>query len=506
MKPLALALGLVAVGCRAAPVRVGSKNFTEGVLLGEVATRVCATNGARVEHRRQLGGTAVLWRALRTGSIDAYAEYTGTITAELVRGADPADLPALRRALDAQGIAMTAPLGFENTFALGVPARVAAARGLATISDLRAHPDLTFALGHEFLGRADGWPGLRRAYDLAPRDVRGLDHDLAYRALASGAAHVTDLYSTDAEIASNHLRALRDDRHYFPDYRAVILYRADLAARAPACARALDALAGRIDAPAMIAMNAAVRVSRRAESEVAAEFLATRLRVAGAAAEPARAERIAARTREHLALVLSSLLAAIACAVPLGVFAARRPRVGALVLGVAGVLQTIPSLALLVLLIPLLGIGVGPAVAALFLYSLLPVVQNTVTGLRGIAPSLRESAEALGLPPRAMLLRVELPLAMPSILAGVRTAAVISVGTATLGALVGAGGYGQPIMTGIRLDATETILEGAVPAAALALGTQAMFGWLERRLVPRGLREGERAADLRRSAVVPSSP
>ncbi len=490
MKRLALTLAFTLTACHAGPVRVGSKNFTEGVLLGEVATQVCGAAGEHVEHRRQLGGTAVLWRALRAGSIDAYAEYTGTITAEIVRGADPADLPALRRALSAQGIAMTAPLGFENTFALGVPEGLAAARGLATITDLRAHPDLTLALSHEFIGRADGWPGLRSAYGLAPRDVRGMDHDLAYRALASGAAHVTDLYSTDAEIASNHLRALRDDRHYFPDYRAVILYRADLAARSPACARALDALAGRIDAPTMIAMNAAVRVSRRTESDVAAEFLSTRLRAGATAAEPSRIARIAARTWEHLAMVLSSLLAAIACAVPLGVFAARRPRVGSLVLGAAGVLQTIPSLALLVLLIPLLGIGVGPAVAALFLYSLLPVVQNTVTGLRGIAPSLRESAEALGLPPRAKLLRVELPLAMPSILAGVRTAAVISVGTATLGALVGAGGYGQPIMTGIRLDSTATILEGAVPAAVLALVTQAVFGWLERRLVPRGLRDG----------------
>ena len=244
---LALALALAATGCRADTVRVGSKNFTEGVLLGEVATRVCGAAGARVEHRRQLGGTTVLWRALHAGSIDAYAEYTGTLTGELIRGADPGDLPALRRMLAAQGIVMTAPLGFENTFALGMPERVAADRGLDTITDLRAQPDLVFALSHEFLGRADGWPGLSRTYGLTPREVRGVDHDLAYRALASGAAHVTDLYSTDAEIASNHLRALRDDRHYFPDYRAVLLYRADLVARSPACARALDALAAEIE-------------------------------------------------------------------------------------------------------------------------------------------------------------------------------------------------------------------------------------------------------------------
>lgn len=483
------ALVLVLAGCARGELRVGSKSFTEGVILGEVATRACAATGARVEHRRQLGGTAVLWRALRAGSIDAYAEYTGTLATELLRGADARDLDGLRRRLAALDVAMTSPLGFENTYALGVPERVAAAREISTVSDLRAHPALSFALSHEFLQRADGWPGLQRAYALSPREVRGMDHDLAYRALASGAAQVTDLYSTDAEVASYGLRVLRDDRGYFPDYRAVILYRADLARRAPRCARALEDLGGRLPARAMVAMNHAVRVNRRSEASVAAEFLrAQRVGDGRAGAGPSRARRIASRTAEHLAMVLSSLLAALLCAVPLGVLAARRARLGAAVLGAAGVLQTIPSLALLVLLIPALGIGVGPAVAALFLYALLPVVQGTVTGLRGIAPSLRESAAALGLPSRVVLWRVELPLALPSILAGARTAAVIAVGTATLGALVGAGGYGQPIMTGIRLDDTPTILEGAVPAALLAIATQALFARIERRLIPRGLR------------------
>jgi osmoprotectant transport system permease protein len=180
---------------------------------------------------------------------------------------------------------------------------------------------------------------------------------------------------------------------------------------------------------------------------------------------------------------------AIAIAVPLGILSARRPRLGQVVLGAVGVLQTIPSLALLVFMIPLFGIGGPPAVAALFFYSLLPIVRNTYTGLRDIPPALTESARALGLPPRARLRLVELPLASPAVLAGIKTAAVINVGTATLGALIGAGGYGQPILTGIRLDDMGLILQGAVPAALLALAVQGLFEFVERRIVPQGLRQ-----------------
>lgn len=488
---LPFAVALLALGCAPRAVRVGSKNFTEGVILGEVALRACAATGTTAEHRRQLGGTAVLWRALRAGEIDVYPEYTGTLAAELLRGVDARDLAGLRRALAREGVAMTEPLGFNNTYALGVPEALADRLALRRVGDLRTHPELSLGLSHEFLDRADGWPGLRARYGLPQRNVRGVDHDLAYQALASGAIQATDLYTTDAEIASQHLRVLADDLGYFPEYSAVLLYRADLTRRAPACARALDSLGGSLDAATMIALNGRVKLGLRTESSVAAAWLEEHRGLRTVVAAEGRAARVWARTREHLALVLVSLLAAVLCAVPLGVAAARRPRLGAAVLGVAGVLQTVPSLALLVLLIPLLGIGAAPAVAALFLYSLLPVVQNTVSGLRGIPASLRESAEALGLPAGARLRLVELPLALPSILAGIKTAAVINVGTATLGAMVGAGGYGQPILRGIRLDSTPTIMEGALPAAALALLTQALFAAIERAVVPRPLR-GER--------------
>jgi osmoprotectant transport system permease protein len=238
---------------------------------------------------------------------------------------------------------------------------------------------------------------------------------------------------------------LDDDRKFFPGYQAVWLY--------------------------------------RLESAVAAQFLsATR------PPEQGWGRRLAQRTREHLALVGVSLALALTLGLPLGVAAAKAPRFGRAVLALTVVLQTIPSLAMLVFMIPLLGIGARPAIATLFLYSLLPIVRNTMVGLSSLPAELITSAASLGLPWQVQLLRIELPLAARTILAGISTAAVINVGTATLGALIGAGGYGEPILTGIRLDDMPLILEGAVPAAAMALVVMGLFEWLEHLVTPRGLR------------------
>ena len=208
-------------------------------------------------------------------------------------------------------------------------------------------------------------------------------------------------------------------------------------------------------------------------------------------AEDSLGRRLVTTTIEHLTLVVPSLLAAVLVAVPLGVLAARRPALGRGILAASGVLQTIPSLALLLFMIPVMmwlvgrGTGTPPAVAALFLYSLLPIVRNTHAGIKGISESLRESAEALGLPQWAILWRIELPLAAPTILAGVKTAAVINVGTATLGGFIGAGGYGRPILRGIDKFDIPLMLEGAIPAALLALAVEALFDLTERMIARR---------------------
>ncbi|RKH09678.1 ABC transporter permease subunit [Corallococcus sp. CA053C] len=491
----ALVLGVLlgASACERTPgegpvVRVGSKKFTESVILGEMVTQVAKATGAQATHRRELGGTTVLWEALRRGELDVYPEYTGTLRQELFAGRALKDDAALREALEQEGLRMSASLGFNDTYALGMKESEAERLGIRRISDLKQHPELRVGFSNEFMERGDGWPALRDAYGLPQTEVRGLDHDLAYRGLESGALQLTDLYSTDAEIAAYGLRVLEDDRRHFPAYDAVLLYRADLETRAPLALRAVRKLEGSLTEARMVKLNARARLERVPEAQVASDFLKASLGLTTEVRTQGTVSRVWQRTREHLFLVGVSLLAAIALAIPLGVLAARRPRLGQVVLGLSSIIQTVPSLALLVVMIPLLGIGSKPAIAALFLYSLLPIVRNTAAGLGGIPWEVRESAEALGLPPRARLWRIELPMAAPSILAGIQTAAVINVGTATLGALVGAGGYGQPILTGIRLDDVGLILEGAVPSAVLALLVSALFEAVARAVVPRGLR------------------
>jgi osmoprotectant transport system permease protein len=503
LRSLALAscVGLLAlIGCdsRRDDVVIGSKSFTESVILGEALRLLVQDSGLPARHRRGLGGTRLVYDALIAGDIDAYVEYTGTLSHEIFAAAHPADRAALERLLAADGVVLAGTIGFQNNYALGMLKSEAARLGVTRISDLAGLPDLALRFSNEFMDRADGWPGLRRAYGLPQRDVRGVQHDLAYRAIETGDADVTDVYTTDAEIAYYDLRALDDDRGYFPRYEAVLLYRADLDTRVPGASAALRRLLNHVSAARMIDLNAAVKIGGRNETTAAGEFLEEHVGDVAAGRAVGRIDRILQRTREHLILVAVSLLAGVIVAVPLGILAARRPRVGQAVLGAVGIAQTIPALALLVFMVPLFGIGAGPALVALFVYALLPIVRNTHAGLTGIPASLREAAEALGLPAGARLLRIELPLALPTILAGIKTAAVINVGGATLGALVGAGGYGQPILTGIRLDNTALILEGAVPAAMLAIVVQVLFELVERAVVPKGLRmssdERQRAA------------
>ncbi len=433
-------------------------------------------------------GDASTFQALVRGDIDVYAEYTGTLRNSIFARqnlASDAELPAVLAGLR---LKMTSSLGFENSFALGTTRRLADRLSLGRISDLRHHPHLRLGFTESFLNRGDGWPSLQAHYQLPQTDLRGMAHDLAYVALESGDLDVIDLYTTDAEIVAYDLVALADDQQYFPRYEAVFLYRAELEERVPAAIVALRRLEGTINSARMRRLNAAVKVDRRSDAEVAAEFLQQQFGYEIEVRQRSFWSKLWDRTREHLFLVAVAMSLGSVVALPLGVVAYKRPVLGRFIVGLVSILQTVPALAFLALMVPLLGIKSPPAIAALFCYSMLPIVRNTHAGLAGIHPALRESAEALGLPAWTRLWRVELPLASPTILAGLKTATVLSIGFATLGAFVGAGGYGEPILTGIRLQDTSEILQGAVPAALLAVGSEFMFEWIERFVVPRGLR------------------
>ncbi len=500
MLRLLILLLLPALGFAQPVVNVGSKRFTESYILAEIAAQTVNGAGeARASHQQGLGNTAIVFAALKSGAIHFYPEYTGTVAFELLGLKGVPDLALLNRELGRHGLAAGVPLGFSNSYALAILEARAEALGIARISDLSRHPGLRLALSQEFLNRNDGWQALKRAYSLPIAEVRGLDHGLAYEALAGGQVDVMDVYSTDAKIARYRLRVLQDDRGFFPAYDAVLLYRADFPQRFPRSWQALQGLQGRIPAAQMIAMNAAAELSAQTFSKVAEGFLEGRFAAGTAAMEGERRSFVRALlgpdlwrlTAQHLLLVFASLALGVAAGVPLGIWAHRVPRAGTWILGAAGVLQTVPSLALLAFLIAALDrIGTAPAIVALFLYSLLPIVRNTETGLAGVSRGLRDSATALGLTEWPRIRLIELPLAARTILAGIKTSAVINVGTATIAAFIGAGGYGERIIAGLAVNDHALLLAGAVPAAALALLIQALFSLLDRGLVSEGLRSG----------------
>ena len=483
---LAVLMALVQ-GAAAAPVVVGSKRFTESYILGEIVRQSLQSQGISAEHKQGLGNTGILEQALVSGAVDVYPEYTGTIVRELLKRpqtAGPPSLAELNEWLAPRGLKVAVPLGFNNTYALAMLESRAAELGITRISDLLLPPAQTLRLGlsHEFLERGDGWPALKAAYKLPLATAAGLDHGLAYDAISAAKVDLIDIYSTDAKVGRYKLRVLLDDLGFFPKYDAVLLMRAAVDVRP------LAKLEGRIDAAAMIAMNAQVELDGQSFADVATGFLAS---TAPAAAKARQgflqrlfAPDFARLAGQHLMLVFGSLLIAIAVGVPLGVVAWRWPRSAGWLLGAVAVLQTVPSLALLAFLIALLGsIGLVPALVALFLYALLPIVRNTHAGLRGVPEGLGQAALSLGLTPSQSLRQVQLPLALPTLLAGVKTAAVINVGTATMAAFIGAGGFGERIVAGLAVNDNSAMLAGALPAAVLALLVQALFDGVERRLV-----------------------
>jgi osmoprotectant transport system substrate-binding protein/osmoprotectant transport system permease protein len=476
------------------PIVIGSKKFTESYVLGEIAKRALNDAGIPTEHRQGMGGTIILWQALRGGQIDAYPEYTGTITQEILKGNNASSLEETRILLTKFGVGMTEPLGFNNTYALVMRRSEAQRLGVRAISDLQKYPNLKIGLTHEFLDRQDGWQPLRERYALPLQNVIGIDHALGYSAVTNGSIDVKDAYSTDAKIEQNDLVVLEDDLQFFPKYEAVFLFRLSMPTDAIATLRRLE---GTLDEKRMIRLNAEAERTKNYTSAADLYFnvgAALAPRPSGHSGPSHTGEsfphKLARWTLRHLQLAGFSLLLSVIVGIPLGIVASRGGPIGQSILGFASVVQTIPSLALLALLVPLpfFGISARTAIAALFLYGLLPIVRNTASGLQDIPRSLRESAIALGLSPMTRLWEIYLPMASRSILAGIKTSAVINVGTATLAALIGAGGLGEPILSGLNLNDHVTILQGAIPAAVLALLVQWFFDLLDRVLIPKGLR------------------
>jgi osmoprotectant transport system permease protein len=498
-----LSAGLLGASSAPKPVVIASKPFGESYVLAEMFAQLLEARGFRVDRRPGFGATELAFRALRTGSIDIYPEYTGTGLLVLLHEQSPGDANAVYDRVAAEfprrfGVRWLPPLGFENTYAIAVRRGTADSLGLHTLSDLARHAAILRAgLTPDFIGRADGLPGLEREYAIAFRDVRALLPAVKYQALAAGDVDVVDGYSTDGLIARYDLRVLADDRHFFPPYQAAALVSARLVSSDPAAIAAMTELSGRIDGDRMRRLNRRVEVDRIPVAQVAHEALGE-LGLLGSADMSVDSSRptglvtylnstratLLALTARHLMLVVVSLAIAILVGVPLGLMLERRAAGAEPVIRSVGVIQTLPGIALLAFMIPLLGIGVTPAIVALALYSLYPIIRNTYTGVRDADPAAVDAARALGMTGWQILRSVRLPLAAPIIMAGIRTAAVIDVGTATLAAFIGAGGLGEPIVSGLALSDTNMILSGAIPAAALAVLVDATLAGVERFVRP----------------------
>ncbi len=492
------------------PVVVASKPFGESFLLAEMFAQLLEAKGIAVERRPGLGATEVAFQALRSNAIDVYPEYTGTgLVAVLQDSAGAAMREDPRRVFarvaeafsERYGVRWLPPLGFQNGYAIAVRRETAEQYGLRTLSDLaRAGSTLRAGFTNDFIGRPDGLPGLSTAYGLQLDDVRPLAPGVKYQALAGGAVDVIDGYSTDGLLDRFDLITLVDDRHFFPPYEAAALVSPRVAESRPDVVAILTQLSNRLTEQAVRQWNRRIEVEQEPIPDVARSALRTlQLIDAGSASDtlrPASARRslgaflwgrraeTARLALEHAVLVGVALLAAVSLALPLGVLLTRTPRLATAVLQVLGVLQTIPSIALLAFMIPLLGIGVTPALVALWLYALLPIARATYSGVSTADPDAVAASEALGMTVWQRLWWVQLPLAAPVVLSGVRTAAVITVGAATLAAFIGAGGLGEPIVTGLGLADTRLVLAGAIPAAALAILVDALLALVERAVTP----------------------
>lgn len=499
------------------PVVVASKPFGESYLLAEMFAQLLESAGVAVERRPGLGATEIAFSALRTSAIDVYPEYTGTGLVAILRDSvteamrrDPrvAFARVSSEFVSRYGVRWLPPLGFQNGYAIAVRRETATRLQLRTLSDAaRAGVVLSGGFTSDFIGRSDGFAGLAKAYGLVLKTVRPLAPAVKYEALSTGSVDIIDGYSTDGLLAKYDLITLDDDRHFFPPYEAAALVSPRVVSDRPEVIAALSRLSGRLTEAMVRSWNRRVEVERESVDAVARDALASLALTRGAVG--ASADTLAngaARARpamlgfpaffwsrraetlrlagEHAALVLAALVAAILVAVPLGVLLGRVPAVAEGVMQVLGVLQTIPSIALLAFMIPLLGIGALPALVALWLYALLPIVRATYTGVHHADPDAVGAAEALGTTAWQRLWWVQLPLAAPVVLAGVRTAAVITVGAATLAAFIGAGGLGEPIVTGLGLADTRLVLSGAIPAALLAVVVDLVLAGVERLVGP----------------------
>jgi len=495
---------------------IGSKIFTENILLGEILALLLEKEGFKIVRKFNMGGTKLLFDALRVGDIDIYPEYTGTGYAMILKESkklNPQEtyLFVKKKFLNRYQLVWSPPLGFENTYVLAFREGDARFENIKSLSELQDLPfPLRLASEHEFTERKDGWPLFSKHYklNLKKNQILSMNPSLMYSAIGAKKVDLIMAYSTDGRLKAYQLKTLKDDKQFFPSYKATYLTRQEIPASHPEVKAVFQMMENQILEEEMIQLNNEVDHKKEDISKTAEKFLLkkgfldTKTNQATKKTENLLSYYLQKKSYllkifiEHLILVGWALMLALLFAIPLSIWAFYNSKIEKVVFFFVNTLQTIPSIALLGVLIPPLGIGFTPAVVALFIYALLPIIRNTFEGLKNIDNAYIEVSAGLGLTKRQILRFIQIPLALPVIIAGVRTALILLVGTATLAAFIGAGGLGDPIFRGIATLDSRLIFMGAVPACALALFLDKALGLLERLLVSKGLQKKRKIKPL----------
>lgn len=473
-------------------IRIGSKEFTESYVVAEFLAQELEQHfGESIQIERQfgLGATAIAYQALTSDEIDLYPEYTGTLIQTLKLKSDDRD--RLLDELNTRGLAISAPLGFENSYALAATPEITQDLSLKRVSDLKRQlTQFKIGLTYEFHGRSDGWGQLLRSYPFLQNSVKPtlMEHSLLYTAVKNKRINIVEVYTTDPQIDDLSLVILADDARALPKYDAVFLASLKLQKRSPEVWAFINSLKNKLSAETIRHLNRQVEVVGLSPRQAVRNWLElskenkvatskqTQTTIAGLKSQLVR------RSAEHFSLVVVAFLIAAAIGLPLGVLASDHPRIGRPLLSVSGVLQTVPAIALLVVLVPLTGLGFWTAVTALVAYAAFPIASSTVAGLNSLSIETLDLVRLMHLNQWQALRWVRLPIAKLSILSGLRIALVSTIGNATLAALIGGGGYGALILSGLSTQRIELVFLGAIPAALSAIFVQAAFSWTERTL------------------------
>lgn len=480
-------------------IRVASRDFPESILLAEIlSSAIEKYSDYEVDRKFNLGGVKICFSAIENNELDIYQDYSGSLINNILgrKSKDEYILDFLKTKIYLDyGLKLSDELGFNNNFVLVANKSWAEKHKLKNISDLalklKNDPEFNprVAFRADFIHRSDGYKSIKETYGIDFENLNVMEYNIAYANLKSNRLDLIDSFSTDPRLMDKDLVLISDDRSAFLKYDALYVYRSEILETYPELIKIFSKLESSLSDKTILDLNLQI-ASGKSYQEVANSFLdkidlnSKPLKLSSRPIPKSLLkENIEMFTKafyEHLLLSYGSFFLAAVFGIIIGVLISYDLKISKFVLALISSLQTIPSLALLALLIPVFGLGYKSALGALLVYALLPIIQNTFSGINSISSEYILLARSLALTEFQILKDIKLPMARNFILAGLKTSVVICIGTATLATFVGAGGLGDIIKAGIDLNSNYLIILGSAPAALLALFSSFVFSKLER--------------------------